>query len=100
MLSDLHRLGRQATNDDPEEAYITGLEEREPPLHPEILELFENTERWIALPEQALQSGPAAPLYAKNVPREQGLQNAISSGVLLLDFNPQKGKPAEEETSA
>lgn len=97
MLSDVQRVGRQAANDDPEEEYVTGLEEKEPPLNPEMLEVFENTDRWIALPEQALQSSPGTPLYAKNQPTENGLQMAVSSGVLLLDFNPREGNTVEEK---
>lgn len=96
MLSDVQRLGRQEGNDDSEDEYITGLEEKLAPLSPEMLEVFENTERWIALPEQVLQSSSTAPLYSKNLPSEQGLQSAISSGVLLLDFTLKKRNEQEE----
>lgn len=97
MLSDVQRLGRQEGNDDSEEEYVTGLEDKQTPLSPKMVEVFENKERWIALPEQVLQSSPTTPLYSENLPSEQGLQNAISSGVLLLDFTPRK---TNEEGSA
>lgn len=89
MLPDVQRLASQS---DPEEEMITGLEEKEEPLDLETLSSFVDGSRWVTLPEQALQSPQSHPLYHHGVPTEKGFQCAVSTGTLLLDFRPKGEK--------
>eukprot|EP00796_Vickermania_ingenoplastis_P004914 gene4914-3526_t len=87
LLSDLQRLERAS---DPDEEMVTGMEDKQEPLDPDMFTIFRDDSRWMSLPEQALQSHPDQPLYTDSVPNEDGLQRAMSSGVLLLDFRPRQ----------
>lgn len=92
MLGDVKRLHKEL---DPEEEVVTGMEDKEEPLDPSLFTPFADESRWISIPEQSLRHSLEEPLFDKKVPTMEGLQYAVSTGMLLLDYKP-KDKPAGE----
>lgn len=83
MLGDIRRLTKPQ---DPDEEVVTGFEGTGEPMDYSGFSVFEEKGRWHAVPEQALQTNPEAPLYIDTLPNDAGLHYSVSTGVLLLDF--------------